>query len=309
MIGDPVLLVVVGADLLRAPAPADLAAPLVGGLGSGPLLLEAQQPGAQHLQRLVAVLQLALLILHAHHQAGGLVGDPHRRVGGVDRLAARPRGAEHADLEVGLVDLHLHLVGGRQHRHRGRGGVDAALRLGLGHPLHPVRPALEAQPPPHVVAGQGERHMADAAEVGGLRAQHVHLPALPLGVGQVHVEELAGEQVRLLAALGAADLHDDVLAVVGVRRRQQLGQLLAEGRDAPVGLSHLGVQRLCLGRGGLLKQLDGHVAVARGGAQLRYPVGDLGQLLVATSGLAEGVAVTRQVAAGEPRLDLGALGG
>ena len=35
-----------------------------------------------------------------------------------------------------------------------------------------------------------------------------------LGVALVHAEEVAGPEVGLLAALGAADLDDDVLALV-----------------------------------------------------------------------------------------------
>ena len=185
--------------------------------------------------------------------------------------------------------------------------MDPALRLGLGHPLHPVRAALEAQPPPHAVAGHLEGHVGDAAEVGGLRAQHVHLPALRLGEGQVHLEELPGEQVGLLAALGTADLHDDVLALVGVARRQQVGELGLEGGDARLGLGSLGLQRLGLGGRGLAEQLDGRVPVVDRRPQGVDAVGDLAELLVAAGDLAEGVAVTRQVTAGEARLDVGAL--
>ncbi len=39
----------------------------------------------------------------------------------------------------------LHLLRLGHHRHRDGGGVDAALGLGLGHPLHPVDAALELE--------------------------------------------------------------------------------------------------------------------------------------------------------------------
>ena len=51
------------------------------------------------------------------------------------------------------------------------------------------------------------------------------LPPHPVGVTEVHVEQVLGEQVRLLAALGAADLDDHVLVVVGVSRHEQHLQL------------------------------------------------------------------------------------
>ena len=47
--------------------------------------------GGQHLHGPVFVLVLAPLVLTRHHDAGREVGDPHRRVGDVDVLAAGPR--------------------------------------------------------------------------------------------------------------------------------------------------------------------------------------------------------------------------
>ena len=110
------------------------------GLLRGQLALE--QPRAQHAHRLVAVLELRLLVLHRDHEPGRLVRDAHRRVGRVDRLAARAGRAVDVDLEVVRVDVHVHLLGLGQHGDRGGRGVDAALRLGLRHALHAVRAAL-----------------------------------------------------------------------------------------------------------------------------------------------------------------------
>jgi hypothetical protein len=76
---------------------------------------------------LVAVLELRLLVLHGDDEPGRLVGDPDRAIGGVDRLAARPGRAVDVDLEVVRVDLHLDLLGLREHRDRRRRGVDPSL--------------------------------------------------------------------------------------------------------------------------------------------------------------------------------------
>ena len=113
------------------------------------------------------------------------------------------------------------LLGLGQHRHRGRRRVDPALRLGDRHPLHPMRTALVLHAGPDAVALQQERHVAVAAHVGRVRAEHLEAPALPAGVRPVHLEQVAGEEVGLLASLGAADLDDDVAVVVGVLRQQQ----------------------------------------------------------------------------------------
>ena len=101
-------------------------------------------------------------------------------------------------------------------------GVDAALRLGDRHPLHPVHAALVLQPGPDRSSGRRDRHRHGrrlvAAEVGRSCVEDLGLPALPLGVAQVHPQQVAGEQRRLVAALARLDLEDDVLAVVRVAR-------------------------------------------------------------------------------------------
>jgi hypothetical protein len=59
-----------------------------------------EQTGAQHDQRLGAVLDLALLVLHGHDDAGRQVGDAHGRVGRVHALPAGTGGTVDVDLEV-----------------------------------------------------------------------------------------------------------------------------------------------------------------------------------------------------------------
>src|SRR5262249_679596 len=62
-----------------------------------------------------------------------------------------------------------------------------------------------------------------AAGAGGGGVEDLGLPALALGVPQVHAQQVGREQGRLLAPFPRLDLEQDVLAVVGVARRQQLG--------------------------------------------------------------------------------------
>src|SRR5262249_33158395 len=76
VVGDPVFRVVVGPDPLRSVHRRDLAAALGRGLRIGFLLGRRQQPGTQDAQRRLLVLQLALLVLAGHHDAGGQVRDP-----------------------------------------------------------------------------------------------------------------------------------------------------------------------------------------------------------------------------------------
>src|SRR3954452_16926731 len=130
VVGDAVLGVVVGADPLGPVHGPDLAATRLAGLGVRLLLGRDQQPGPQDPECLLLVLQLALLVLAAHHDAGRQVRDPDRRVGGVDALAARPAAAEDVDAQVVVVDGDVDLLGLRQDQDAGGAGVHPPLRLG-----------------------------------------------------------------------------------------------------------------------------------------------------------------------------------
>src|SRR5918992_4156334 len=142
VVGYAALREVIGADLRRAVAAADLREP------HGPLLLPAlahlalQEARAENPQRLLLVLELALLVLAGNDEAGGLVCDPHRRVRGVHALPAGAARAVDVDLQVARVYLDLDVLGLRQDRDRRRRGVYAPLALRLRHPLDTVRAAL-----------------------------------------------------------------------------------------------------------------------------------------------------------------------
>ena len=132
-----------------------------------------------------------------------------------------PGGAVDVDLQVLVLDVDVDLLGLGQDGHRRRRGVHPALRLGDRHPLHPVRPSLVLEMGPGRVALDQEGHLVEPAHVRGVGREDLDAEALALGVADVHLVEVPGEEVGLLAALGAADLDDHVLAVVGVLGQQQ----------------------------------------------------------------------------------------
>ena len=70
------------------------------------------------------------------------------------------------------------------------------------------------------------------------------------GVRLVHLEEVAGEQVGLLTALGPADLDDHVAPGVGIGRHQQRPQLRLYGLQGVAGGGQLGLQRGAFVAGG-----------------------------------------------------------
>ena len=172
--------------------------------------------------------------------------DAHGRVGRVHRLTSRTRRSVHVDDEVVGVDVDLDLLGFGQNGHRRRRRVYAALALGDRHALHAVRTALVLHAAPHVVALQQERDLVEAAHVGRIRAQHLELPPHPRCVAFVHPEQVACKEVRLLATFRATDLDDDVLLVVGIRRQQQLAELVLQSFEVCFGLGRFDPHRLAV---------------------------------------------------------------
>ena len=235
--------------------------------------------------------------------------DAHGRVGGVDGLAAGTARPVHVDLELVGIDVDVDRIGFGQHGDRCRARVHPPLALGGRDPLHAVRPRLVLQPCPRVTALHDERDIAEAAHLGRLPRQHLEAPTAQLRVPAVHLEQVARPQVGLVAALGAADLHDDVLAVVGVSWDEQL---LERGLE-------LGEARLTLGE--LALEVLAHLRVRLGREQLAG-VGDVGlrppvlavgvdnrlELGVPAPGVARGRLIPARVELGQLRLELLELG-
>ena len=136
-------------------------------------------------------------------------------------LTARAGGAEGVDAQVLHVQRKVHLFGLRHHSYRGRGGVDAALRLGLRHALHTVHTALVLE----AIVGPGTVHRKDgllhAAKLRLVEVEHFQLPALALHIHGVHAQQAVGKQGSFLPSCAAADLHNDIFAIVHILGQQQ----------------------------------------------------------------------------------------
>src|SRR5580692_9200466 len=96
----------VAADL-RAPSDLSLGAGHDRKLGYPFFARPLSEARSEDLHRPGLVLVLGTLVLAGDHETGRQVGDPHRRVGDVDMLAARAGAAEGVDAQVLLVDGHL----------------------------------------------------------------------------------------------------------------------------------------------------------------------------------------------------------
>ena len=216
MVGHTALRKVIGPDPFAAVAGSHLALAVLGRFRTLGFLGDFQHLGPQNPHRLFLVLQLGFFILALHHHAGRQMSDPNRRFGLVDVLATGAAGAIGINTQIILVDLHVDILDFRQYRHRNRGSMDAAGRLGIRHPLHPVHAAFELQTGIGSRAGNAKNHFLETAKVRGIGIHHFDPPALRLGVARIHPEQVPGEQRRFLAAGAATDFHDDVLVVVRV---------------------------------------------------------------------------------------------
>ena len=182
-------------------------------------LLAGEELGLEHDHRGGLVLQLRLLVLAGHDDAGRDVGQAHRGVGGVDRLAAGTAGAEDVGADLVLVDLDL--VGLLEHRHHldgGEGGLAAALVVEGADPHQAVGAGLDREGA--VGVGRVDR------ELGGLDARLLgvgHLVDLDavlvlLGPARVHPHQHLGEVGGVDATGARADRHDRLALVVLARR-------------------------------------------------------------------------------------------
>jgi hypothetical protein len=235
VVGDAVLGPVVGAHALAAVARAHLALAGRGALGVEAALLGLEQPRGEDAHRLRAVLVLGLLVLADDDGVRRQVRDAHGGARLVDVLAARAGGAHRVDAQVVVLDLDVRFLGLGEHRDRGGGGVDAALRLGGGHALHAMPAGLEAQEAPAALARHGDDELLEAADLAGRDLELLELPALRLGEALVHAVEVAREERGLVPAGAGADLEDHArAAVLGARDELALdrgGELLELALD------------------------------------------------------------------------------
>ena len=201
MIGNTVLGKVVGANALRAIHRADLALAEHRCLGVCLLLIAREDAGTQHAHPGLAVLELALLVLHRDNNSSRKVGNAHGRVCRIDRLATGAARTVDVNLEIVLADLDLfRLVDLRENENASSRGMDAPLRFGGRHALDAMYPSLvlEVGPDPlcrvRGVALDRELDVLDAAEVAQGLLDDFGLPLLRLGVVEVHPQQVGGEQ-------------------------------------------------------------------------------------------------------------------
>ena len=215
----------VAADL-RSPGDVfDLAALLREPFGAF-ALLELDQLRAQELHRRRLVLGLRALVLALDDDPARDVGDPHRRVGLVDVLAARSRGAVGVDPQLGVVDLDRDvLVDHRPDVDLGEARVAAGGGVEGRDPDQPVDAALGGEEAVGVLAAGDEGRRLQPRLLAGRCLLHLDLEAAPLRPAQVHPQQDLGPVLGVGAAGAGVDGDHRVAGVVLAAEQARLFEL------------------------------------------------------------------------------------
>jgi hypothetical protein len=285
VVGEAVLREVVGTDFVRTIAGAYLLLALLGLELVDALSLYFVEAGTEDAHGLLAILDLRLFVLAAHHRVGGKMRDADGRVGGVDRLAAGAGGTERVDAEILLFDLDVDFFGFREDGYGDGRGVDAALRFGGGDTLDAVDAGLVLHLSVDALAFHDGGDVLEAAYVGLGFGEDFYLPLVLLGEAKIHAKDFGDEERGFVSAGAGAEFEDDVLVVVGIFGEEQNFQLFLGGGESglevvELGLGHLAHLGIGFGEHGL-GVVDGGVELAvlakllDGGLHVAVLLGDL----------------------------------
>ncbi len=226
----------------------------------------SKNAGAQDRHGLLPVAMLRALLLHKDYDPGRQMGEADRRFGLVDVLAAGALRPHRVDLQIRLVDVDVDLLGLGQHRDRGGGGVDPALRLGVGHALDAMHAALELETGEHAATFDRGDNLLEAAHGAFSGRKHLQLPPVQVGIALVHAKKVAGEEGRFVAARAGAHLEDGALLVGRILRQQRKPDRLFQ------------VRQLLDGRRALLLGKGTHLGIGGGVRQHRVEIGEFAAL-------------------------------
>ena len=170
-----------------------------------------------------------------------------------------------------------------------------------------MRSGLVLHPRPDPVARQHERDLVEPAPLRHVGPEDLELPPHSRCEPLVHLEQVAGEQIRLLATLGTADLDDDVAVVVRVLRQQQQLELGLEPLDVRGGGVGFGASEVAIVAGRVGQHLLRQLEVVGAGAKLAGARDDRVELLVTLRERGVLGLIGEHVGVSKARLDVGEL--
>ncbi len=204
------------------------------------LALEVEEPRLEDAHRGLTVLDLGLLVLHAHDHTGGHVGDAHGRVRRVHRLPAGARRPVDVDTQIVLIDVDM--VGRldeRDHLDSGERSLTAPLVVEGADAHEPVSAGFDRQGAVGVRGVDLDRRGLDASALGIGGVEFLNVVAAVLRPPDVHAGEHLCPIGRVIASGARTHGHDGgalIVFVVEQRRDLEFCQLIAQLFDVTVGL-------------------------------------------------------------------------
>src|SRR4051794_2606962 len=215
------------------------------------LLPDDEQARLEHPEGGRPVLDLALLVLAGHHDAGRDVRHPDGGVGGVDALPTGPRGAEDVHTDLVLGDVHVvGLLDDGQHLDPREGGLPPALVVERRDADEPVGALLDREGAVGVGHLDGEGGRLDARLLGVAHVVDLGRVLVPLGPAQVHPHQHLGPVGGVHTTGLRADGHQGLAGVVLPREQGPDLELVDDRADAvelTLGLRGRGLVALFLG--------------------------------------------------------------
>ena len=139
----------------------------------------------------------------------------------IDALAAVSGCAEYVKLAVVHIDLHVHILCFRHNSHGCCGGMDPAAALCDRNALHAMSAAFVFQLGISPLAIDHEDHFLHAAKTHLVDGYQFRLPSVPLSKTVVHPVQFRCKKRCLIAAGAGTDLHDNVLIIILIFRKQE----------------------------------------------------------------------------------------
>src|ERR1035437_61499 len=199
MVGDAILEIVVGTNLLRTVASAYLRFPLCRMFLCFLFFVQKLDFRDKNLHRLLTVRELAALRRGAHIDASRAVDEPHGGLDLVHVLSSCPAAPRKLHINVVRLDFKLRLQSYREHGDRSRRGVNTARLLSERHALDSVHTSLITERLIGTHAGDFERQVVDIAS----------LPSAMLGIVLVHLFQFVRKDRRFITTRTGAQFHHD----------------------------------------------------------------------------------------------------
>ena len=178
MIGHPSLREIISSDLLGAIARSNLALSQFRLRVMGFLLLQIIEFCTQQGICLCPVLDLGFLRLGIDHDSGRDMRQPDSGIRCVDTLPACAGRPADIDPDILFIDLYIHFLRFRHHRHRDRGRMDTPAGFRFRHPLYPVHSAFIFHNGIDALPAEHKGHALHAADTDLLHFHGFHPPAV-----------------------------------------------------------------------------------------------------------------------------------